>query len=157
MIESSHQKEKTNGGAFTMSLFFEIIHEHTLVIDFSMFMVIWIVQLIVYPSFLFLDPKRFLAWHTCYCRRISYFVLPLMSAQLINSVTSCFFVGSTWEWARLIAVLSAWAITFFHSAPRHKVLSSQGKVVGEIESLIRGNLFRSLAWTMVLIVSFWTY
>tara|TARA_B100001093_G_C26827825_1_gene1014814 strand:+ start:729 stop:1202 length:474 start_codon:yes stop_codon:yes gene_type:complete len=157
MIESSHQTEKTNGTRSKMSLFLETIHEHALAIDFAMFVVIWIVHIIVYPSFLFLEQKKFLDWHMYYCRKISYFVLPLMTLQLIETVTACFFVGRVWEWIRLVGVITAWAITFFHSAPKHKKLSNQGKNVRVIESLILGNLFRSTVWTVVFSVSFWSY
>ena len=40
-----------------MIFFLETIHEHALAIDFAMFVIIWIVQVIVYPSFLFLELK----------------------------------------------------------------------------------------------------
>ena len=66
MIESSDHREKTNGTRSKMIFFLETIHEHALAIDFAMFVVIWIVQVIVYPSFLFLEPKSFQEWHTCY-------------------------------------------------------------------------------------------
>ena len=69
-----------------MIFFLETIHEHALAIDFAMFVIIWIVQVIVYPSFLFLEPKSFQLWHTCYCGRISYFVLPLMIEHWSRSV-----------------------------------------------------------------------
>ena len=157
MIESSDHREKTNGTRSKMIFFLETIHEHALAIDFSMFVVIWIVQVIVYPSFLFLEPKSFQLWHTCYCGRISYFVLPLMIMQVLETVSSCFFVGTQSEWFRFAGVLSAWIITFLHSAPLHKKLSTIGKADGDIKTLIRGNLFRSIAWTLVFFVSFWNY
>lgn len=157
MIESSDHKEKTNGTRSKMIFFLETIHEHALAIDFAMFVVIWIVQLIVYPSFLFLEPKDFQQWHTCYCGRISYFVLPLMIMQLLETVCSCFFVGTKSEWFRLAGVILAWMITFLHSAPLHKKLSMNGKINGDIKSLIRGNLLRSIAWTLVFFVSLWNY
>ena len=157
MIESSDHREKTNGTRSKMIFFLETIHEHALAIDFAMFVVIWIVQVIVYPSFLFLEPKSFQLWHTCYCGRISYFVLPLMIMQALESIGSCFFVDTESEWFRLTGVLLAWMVTFLHSAPLHKKLSMKGKVDGDIKSLIRGNLLRSIAWTFVFLTSFWNY
>ena len=157
MIESSDHTEKPNGTRSKMIFFLETIHEHALAIDFAMFVIIWIVQVIVYPSFLFLEPKSFQLWHTCYCGRISYFVLPLMIMQVLESIGSCFFVDTESEWFRLTGVLLAWMVTFLHSAPLHKKLSMKGKVDGDIKSLIRGNLLRSIAWTFVFLTSFWNY
>ena len=77
--------------------------------------------------------------------------------QLLEAVSSCFLDGTGSDWFRLAGVLMAWMITFLHSAPLHKKLSLNGKVDGDIKSLMRGNLLRSIAWTLVFFVSFWNY
>jgi hypothetical protein len=140
-----------------LSLIIETLHEHALAIDFAMFVLIWLVQLIVYPSFRFIQSDRFLQWHALYCHRVSYFVLPLMTMQLIDSVSTSFFVGGPSSWVRLSSVLAAWAITFAHSAHRHQALTKEGKNQREIDSLIRMNWLRTLFWTLPFAISWIVY
>ena len=157
MIESNHQTKKTNGTNSEMSLFLETIHEHALAIDLAMRMIILLVQAIIYPSFRHIDSDRFSNWHSSYCNRISYFVLPLMTLQLIECISSCFFVGAVSDWIRSGCILSAWLVTFMHSAPKHRNLSLRGKDLSVIESLIRGNWFRTGCWSSAFILSFVSY
>ena len=140
-----------------LSLILETLHEHALAIDFAMFGLIWFVQVIVYPSFRFIEPDRFQDWHSIYCHRVSYFVLPLMTMQLIDSISSCFFVGDPSSWLRLSSVIVAWTITFAYSAKRHETLSKKGKNQREIDSLIRMNWLRTLFWTIPFFISWLVY
>ena len=94
-----------------MSLLLEFLHEHALSIDFAMFVLIGLVQVIVYPVFREIPVDRFARWHSRYCNQIGWFVLPLMIAQVIDSASTCFFVGDDLAWARLLFVLFAWLIT----------------------------------------------
>ena len=48
---------------------------HSLV-DFGMCVVLWLVQLVIYPSFLRVDSNDFLAWHKAYTSRVSFVILP---------------------------------------------------------------------------------
>jgi len=50
--------------------------------DFGMLVLIWLVQLIIYPSFEFTDKDAFLGWHEKYTGLITVVVLPLMLGQL---------------------------------------------------------------------------
>ena len=138
-------------------IFFETIHEHALSIDFAMFVVIWVVQIIIYPAFRFISEDDFQQWHSKYCNQISIFVLPLMVTQILECVTSCFFVGDTASWVRLVGVSLAWCVTFFHSARKHQNLSTQGKRMMVIESLLAGNWIRTLLWSLVFFTSVLTY
>ena len=116
-----------------MILFLETLHEHALGIDFSILVLIWLVHLVIYPSFRQIAAENFPQWHASYCNRISFFVLPLMGMQLLESVSSCFFVGRVWEWVRLSAVFLAWAITFIHSAPATANFPRAGEMIRSLE------------------------
>jgi len=61
------------------------------------------------------------------------------------------------EWVRLGAVVLAWGITILHSARCHRKLSQVGKEDSTIDSLLHGNLWRSLAWTLAFLVSWVGY
>ena len=116
-----------------MILFLETLHEHALGIDFSILVLIWLVHLVIYPSFRQIAAENFPQWHASYCNRISFFVLPLMGMQLLESVSSCFFVGRVWEWVRLSAVFLAWAITFFTPRPATANFPRAGEMIRSLE------------------------
>ena len=110
-----------------MNLIIEFIHEHILAIDFAMFVLIWFVQLIAYPVFRNVSEEDFQDWLLKYCYRISYFVLPLMTAQL------------------------------FEATPIHQKLKVMGKNCKAIDRLISTNWYRTVIWTLILLFSFLNY
>jgi hypothetical protein len=58
------------------------IHELRTLLDFGMVVVLWLVQLVIYPSFLTCDPARFVDWHRTYTSRVAWVIIPIMFAQL---------------------------------------------------------------------------
>lgn len=140
-----------------MNMLIELIHEHILVIDFGMFVLIWLVQLVIYPVLEEVSIEKFSKWHEVYCRRIAYVVLPLMVAQLFEAAASCFFLGGGLEWTKLACVLAVWLFTFLVSARCHKNLSKKGKDSLIIGRLISTNWFRTFLWSLILFISYIQY
>ena len=140
-----------------MNLVIEFIHEHILAIDFALFILIWLVQLVIYPVFHFVSERDFSTWHKIYCKRIAYFVLPLMIAQLFESLAACFFVGTWIEWIKLILIILVWLVTFLISAPCHNKLSKFGKDMIVISKLVLTNWIRTILWSMITLVSYFQY
>jgi len=131
----------------------ELCHEHALSVDFAMFVLIWVVQVIVYPVFHQVKEAVFVSWHRKYCNQIGFFVLPLMFLQLIEAASSSFFVGDTLAWLKLFGVLGTWLATFAVSAPCHRILAKEGLQPQVIARLISTNWLRTFLWTLVFIVS----
>ena len=140
-----------------MNVLIELIHEHILAIDFGMFVLIWLVQLIIYPVLEEVSIAKFSKWHEIYCRRIAYLVLPLMVAQLFEAAASCFFLGRGLEWIKLSCVLAVWFFTFLVSARFHQKLSREGKDNMIIGRLISTNWFRTFLWSLILFISYLQY
>ena len=61
-----------------------------LLLDFGLCILIWMVQLIVYPSFLFFSDNNLFTWHKTYTKAIALIVMPLMLGQLRYSHISGF-------------------------------------------------------------------
>lgn len=53
-----------------------------LLLDFGLVVLIWIVQLVIYPSLCYYQDKDLAKWHKIYTQRIGVIVGPLMIAQL---------------------------------------------------------------------------
>lgn len=153
MDVSIHAK---NDDLFNMTLLLEILDEHAVSLDFGMFLIIWLVQVIIYPVFLQVKESEFVAWHHGYCNAIGFFVLPVMSLQLIETASTCFFSGGYLSIAKIGSVIGAWIVTFLCSAPYHKKLQ-KGKDFDVISRLIRTNWIRTILWSLAFVLSVFSY
>ena len=128
-----------------------------LVVDSMLFVLIWLVQVVIYPSFEEVDPDRFHDFHERYMKVISFFVVPLMLVQ----------VGAHGAWVvaalsgtglsaaavvSLLSILLAWLSTAVWSVPCHRSLSGVGNSPELVRRLVRTNWLRTLAWTMVWVI-----
>ena len=125
MDDFTHAK---NDDFSNMTILLEILNEHALNVDFAMFILIWMVQIIVYPTFHKIENEEFVDWHRKYCNAIGFFVLPVMSCQLVEAASACFFTVGDLVWVKLISVLGAWIITFLSPHPV-TVLCKGGKIL----------------------------
>jgi hypothetical protein len=121
--------------------------EWNIAVSSGLVILIWLVQLIIYPSLNNIPPDEFSRYHKWYVQRITVIVLPLMLAEMIlailwfnnnihnlNSLLCLFLIGLIW--------LSTMAI----QVPLHKKLQ-QRKDKQMIHQLVRSNWIRTLAWT----------
>jgi hypothetical protein len=121
--------------------------------DFGLFVLIWLVQLIIYPSFEFTAASRFASWHLKYTGLITVFVVPLMFAQvgLLAWENSLFF---SWKSATgAILVVSCWLVTFTLSVPTHSKLQAIGNDLETVRWLVLTNWPRTICWSLVLLLS----
>ncbi len=124
-----------------------------LALDSGLLVLIWLVQLVIYPAFHEVREDRFRDWHAVYSRRVSWVVIPLMFGQL--GVTIAFFATDA-GWLNVVAlvfVAIAWGSTFLQAVPLHRKLSQVGDDPGVIDRLIRVNRVRVVAWTCVWLAS----
>ena len=56
-----------------------------LICDSGLLILIWMVQLVIYPSFSYYKQEDLFKWHETYTKRIAVIVIPLMLGQLITS------------------------------------------------------------------------
>jgi hypothetical protein len=124
-----------------------------LVVDAGMFTLIWLVQLLIYPSFRHLSTDEFIGWHTTHGRRIGFVVVPLMIGQLGVATVQVAQELSLAHLAGMVLVLVAWTATFTLSVPCHRRLGRVGKEPATIERLIRTNWIRTAAWTGTFLFS----
>lgn len=122
--------------------------------DFGMLILIWLVQLIIYPSFEFTDNDAFLAWHEKYTGLITVVVLPLMLGQLGLTLYQ---LTQEQSWSTILCVgliAFCWIVTFTLSVPAHNQLQTLGNQTETVSWLVLTNWLRTIAWTAVSILSF---
>jgi hypothetical protein len=124
-----------------------------LLFDFGLLVLIWIVQRIVYPSFLHFDSKNLIHWHKEYTSRFTFIVLPLMLGQLGISIYQLIMEIELYTVLSLIIILLIWASTFFQFIPVHAQIS-KGKVNEKmLELLVKKNWIRTILWTVLFLYS----
>lgn len=131
-----------------MALTFEDLH---VLMDFGMCIVLWLVQLVIYPGFLRLKDDQLTAWHRVYTFRVSFIIMPLMLAQLGLAGWAAFGDPSVLNLGILVAVLACWALTFLVSVPLHNKLSRGSLSLPVREQLIRTNWPRTLLWSLIFV------
>ncbi|BBM82710.1 hypothetical protein [Candidatus Uabimicrobium amorphum] len=122
------------------------------VINAMLFILIWLVQLIIYPSFAYCDHEQFVMWHNRYTGLISLFVVPLMFAQVFLALCM---LHNTWNYVILGLIVGVWLTTFLLSVPCHNSLHNNGYDQEVIRKLVLTNWPRTIMWTMCLGLHFW--
>lgn len=127
-----------------------------LLFDFGLLVLIWLVQLVIYPSFRFYEKESLIEWHQKYTVGISLVVIPLMFGQLITTVLQLIESQNIFTIGSLILIGLVWAITFSQFVPMHSKIAA-GKV-NEIllKRLVKINWLRTVVWTVIFICTFLT-
>ena len=117
--------------------------------------VIWIVQLVHYPAFQYVEEKKFVDFEKFHTFNISLIVLPMMIIELLSGISIIIFYWSFYYKAgfisNLIILFITWLITFTISVPLHNKLG-KGKDVKFINRLTQTNWLRTTAWSVRLIL-----
>jgi len=123
-------------------------------VSLALAVVLWSVQLVIYPAFTFIDPNHFERWHYRYTGAITWIVAPLMLAQFSGVAGRLILLGRPnviW-WVELSCTLIAWTVTFLVSVPLHNRLQRE-RNEATMNSLVRTNWWRTAAWTLTAICS----
>jgi hypothetical protein len=121
------------------------------VVSFGLVVLIWLVQLVIYPAFASIAPERFARWHAGYTRTVTWIVAPLMLVQagLIG------WLVAVWPGALTIiassSVAVAWAVTARGAIPLHDRLQANGPDPVLVRALVRANWIRTVAWTIAFL------
>lgn len=123
-------------------------------IDFGLVVLIWLVQLVVYPSFKYYQPDDLLRWHSHYTSAITVIVLPLMFGQLILHALNVYNGFSLLSMLIFTLVLGTWLVTFVWAVPLHNRITGQNDLASAVSTLISINWIRTILWTLVFLLGF---
>ena len=113
--------------------------------------VIWVIQLVHYPSFHFIELKQYTTFQRFHMSRISYVVIPAMFTELFTLIL---FIISTDKIDSFISIsglllILIWLITaVFFSGVHQKLTLGYDKVI--VDKLVKLNWGRTLLWTLRL-------
>jgi len=125
-----------------------------LLLDFGLVVLIWIIQRIVYPSFLHYNSNNLVTWHRIYTSRFSAIVIPLMFGQLGVSIYQVVTNPSFYKVSSLVIIILIWISTFAIFVPIHALISNENSSKSDLVSLVNKNWMRTVLWTLLFIYSF---
>lgn len=131
--------------------------QYRLLLDFGLVVLIWIVQLVVYPSFLFYRKEDLLIWHGDYTQKITYVVLPLMLGQLLVGGLQ---LGRSVSWYTAFSaavILSLWLLTFLVFVPLHGQIAGGDFGEQTLSRLVQWNWLRTALWTLLFVAGLVAY
>jgi len=118
---------------------------------FSLLGLIWVVQLVHYPSFAWVRREEFSRFAKFHVDRISFIVVPLMFLELFTGAGLCLLrpdrVPAPWAWAGLGMIAAIWLVTALVSVPMHRRLL-QGFDEKALRLLLGWNWIRTGLWTL---------
>lgn len=114
--------------------------------------VIWVIQLVHYPTFAYVDEGRFTQFHLFHSNRISWIVAPVMLIELLTAYFLVYLDSSNlYNIFNLGSISLIFALTAFSSVPQHNRLA-RGYDGAVIHRLIVSNWPRTALWTLRLVV-----
>ena len=117
--------------------------------NFGLVILIWMVQLIIYPGFEYYNHQSLFKWHKKYTARITVIVLPLMVSQLGLHLFILRGININYPLMSLSLVLATWVVTFIWAVPLHGNIGKNIRIDHSTGSLIRINWSRTALWSII--------
>ena len=124
-------------------------------VDLGMLVLIWLVQLTIYPGFAQMRAEAFPQWHESYMNRMGFIVGPLMLTQPFLIGLQLWLEVNLFHVAAAVLVALAWLATAVFSVPAHRALQKSGFDAAVIRRLVLTNWIRTAAWTGVFFLGLW--
>ena len=115
---------------------------------------IWLIQILHYPSFIYVDRDQYESFQKFHMKKISFIVMPLMVTEFLTSAYILLFGNNENEYLftlSFILLLVIWGLTIFIFSNIHQELSL-GYNQRIIFSLIHLNWIRTILWSLRLMM-----
>jgi DMSO reductase anchor subunit len=124
-----------------------------LLLDFGLVVLIWLVQLVIYPSFKYYPVEAFREWHQQYTISVSYVVMPLMLGQMGVALFQLYTRPDFYAITTFVLITAAWILTFVYAVPLHAKLEETSTPLPLVEKLLRVNWLRTIFWSLSFILN----
>ena len=111
--------------------------------------VIWVIQLVHYPSFRFTDREKYVSFQIFHMRNISFIVVPVMILEFLSGLLLVLYHSNHESLLRIsfFLLLIIWLVTALFFAQIHQKLS-KGYDETLVRKLVSLNWIRTLLWTL---------
>ena len=116
---------------------------------------IWVIQLVHYPSFYYIDKNNYMKFQNFHMNRISYIVIPAMSVELFSGLLIIYlgFKNDILFTMSMIFLILIWISTALLFASIHQKLTN-GYELSLIKKLVKTNWLRTILWSLRLALLF---
>lgn len=114
---------------------------------FALFGLIWLIQLVHYPAYYYIDKSQFISYQKFHTHSITFLVGPLMIAEIATAIHLLITMPNLGFTVNLLSIGLIWLSTFFLSVPAHNQLGL-GHSEKMIRKLILTNWIRTLIWSL---------
>lgn len=122
-------------------------------IDFGLVVLIWMTQLIIYPSFRYYSAEELVNWHSKYTISISIIVMPLMLSQVALHAYSLFNEFNILKLVTVLLIIAVWINTFLFAVPLHNKIGIGNEPLKSAGDLVNINWYRTLLWSAIFAIS----
>ncbi len=129
----------------------EYIDILNLLVSAIMLGVIWIIQIVHYPSFKWISKKEWTTFHSHHTLMISPIVAPVMLIELSLTIMIVYRLPNFWHTFSLFLLVIIWISTFFVQVPIHQRLGDR-KNLNLIDRLVHTNWVRTISWTIKTLI-----
>ena len=130
---------------------FELLLKVNFISTSIMVGVIWVIQLLHYPSFHFINDQKYIEFQHFHMQRISIIVIPAMLTELASALLLAYFFESSLTIILLALVIGNWAITLIFFTNMHQKLTD-GYNHSIVNRLVQINWSRTALWSLRLII-----
>lgn len=127
----------------------EVSRLFSLIIDFGLLIMVWVVHLAVYPAFQYFKAENLYRWHRRYTFNISVVVMPLMLLQVFLHGYQLFKYQNIAFGVIAFLILFCWFLTFMKAVPLHSKIDSKSNNLGNFNQLLKINIYRAIIWTSI--------
>ncbi len=130
----------------------ELFNVH-LIVTSAIVGVIWMVQLVHYPSFLYVDKNKYKLFQEFHMSRIGFIVVPLMAVELITGalLLIIYKLSSIYFFSSMLLLVGIWFLTAIVFTRIHsKLLNGYSEKL--IHDLVSFNWIRTIMWTTRLVL-----
>jgi len=124
-----------------------------LLFDAGLLVLVWMVQLVVYPSFSFYNKDNLKRWHDKYKAQVTIIVLPLMLGQLATAGAQLWNEVTWYTVTSAVIVFLLWLSTFAKFVPLHNQITNGDYGEQTLQDLVRYNWGRTILWTGLFLIS----
>lgn len=125
-----------------------------LLFDFGLVVLIWLVQLVIYPGFKYYSPAGLQQWHKIYTTRIAIVVIPLMLGQLALAAWQLWYEQNFYTSGSMFLVILTWLLTFTVFVPLHSSITKDPGNRKATRELVKKNWYRTALWSLIFLLSF---
>ena len=113
--------------------------------------IIWVIQLLHYPTFHFIKQSDYVEFQHFHMQRISFIVVPVMIIEILSGFMLVYYFRSNLFILCLTILLVIWLITFVFFTKLHQsLLGGYDKII--VKKLVQINWSRTVLWSLRLII-----